>query len=111
VTKGEKVERPLKKSEYLVVFGSVEAKKGWLDLLGSQRSHLAKAWMQLTVDPLIHTPKIHSLRGSLGSVTRGGEVYEQRQLELSHGARIWFYVHDRNVVLVKVHTRHPNQTK
>lgn len=111
MAKGERVDRPLKKSEFQIVYGSSEAKKGWRDLLATQRSQLVDAWNLLTTDPFAHNAQIHPLKGSLGIVTRGGVEHVQRQCELSQGARIWFYVDDMNVVVVKVHTRHPNQTK
>ena len=111
MAKGDSVVRPLKKSEYKIVFGSTEAQKGWQDLLATQRSHLVDAWDQLTSEPTAHSPRIRPLKGALGTVTRNGVEFVQRQLELSQGARIWFYVDNKTVVIVKVHTRHPNQTK
>ena len=105
------VARPLKKSEYKIVFGSVDSQKGWQDLLATQRTQLVDTWTQLTTEPLALTQRIHPLKGGLGTVTRNGVDYVQRQIELAQGARIWFYVDDMTVVIVKVHTRHPNQTK
>lgn len=111
MAKGEMVARPLKKSEYKIVFGSLDSQKGWQDLLATQRTQLVDTWTQLTTDPLALTQRIHPLKGGLGTVTRNGVDYAQRQIELAQGARIWFYVDDMTVVIVKVHTRHPNQTK
>lgn len=105
------VARPLKKSEYKIVFGSADSKKGWQDLLATQRTQLVDAWTQLTAEPLAVTLRIHPLKGGLGTVTRNGVDFVQRQIELTQGARIWFYVDGMNVIIVKVHTRHPNQTK
>ena len=111
MAKGEQVTRPLKKSEYKIVFGSTDSQKGWQDLLATQRTQLVDTWTQLTTEPLGLTQRIHPLKGGLGTVTRNGVDYVQRQIELAQGARIWFYVDDMTVVIVKVHTRHPNQTK
>lgn len=111
MAKGEVVARPLKKSEYKIVFGSADSQKGWQDLLATQRTQLVDAWTQLTTEPLALTQRIHPLKGGLGTVTRAGIDHVQRQIELAQGARIWFYVDDMTVVIVKVHTRHPNQTK
>jgi hypothetical protein len=111
MAKGEKVTRPLKKSEYMIVFGSADSQRGWQDLLATQRTQLVDAWTQLTTDPLALTARSHPLKGGLATVTRNGIEYGQRQLELAYGARIWFYVDEMTVVIVKVHTRHPNQTK
>lgn len=111
MAKGERVDRPLKKSEFQIVYGSSEAKKGWRDLLATQRSQLVDVWNLLTTTPLANSAQIHPLKGSLGTVTRGGVEDVQRQCELSQGARIWFYVERSQVVIVKVHTHHPNKTK
>lgn len=111
MAKGSKVDRPQKSHEYRIVFGSRDAEKGWQDLRATQRNVLADAWDALTKNPLELSPQMHPLKGSLGGVFRGGLHYEQRQFELSGGARIWFYVDEMTVVLVNVHTRHPNQTK
>ena len=111
MAKGEQVTRPLKKSEYKILFGSADSHKGWQDLLATQRTQLVDAWTQLTTEPLVLMQRIHPLKGGLGTVTRNGVDYVQRQIELAQGARIWFYVDGMTVVIVKVHTRHPNQTK
>ena len=111
MAKGEQVTRPLKKSEYKILFGSTDSQKGWQDLLATQRTQLVDTWTQLTTEPLALTQRIHPLKGGLGTVTRNGVDYIQRQIELTQGARIWYYVDDMTVVIVKVHTRHPNQTK
>ena len=111
MAKGDSVGRPLKKTEFRIVIGSLDAERGWNELLATQRSRIVDAWNQLTSDPRAHTQHIHPLKGELGTVTRNGVDHIQRQLELSQGARIWFFVEDMTVVIVKVHTRHPNQTK
>jgi hypothetical protein len=105
------VARPLKKSEYKIVFGSADSQRGWQDLLATQRTQLVDAWTLLTTEPLARTHRLHPLKGELGTVTRSGVDYVQRQIELAQGARIWFYVDGMSVIIVKVHTRHPNQTK
>jgi mRNA-degrading endonuclease RelE of RelBE toxin-antitoxin system len=113
MVKGEAVGRPLKKNEFRIVFGSLQAQRGWNNLLAIQRAHLSDAWTQLTIDPLALSPTIHPLKGKLETVERNGVQHLQRQYELSGGARIWFYVDEEEkvVILVNVHTRHPNQTK
>ena len=111
MVKGDRVTRPTRTTEYTIVFGSREAQQGWQSLLATQQNALALAWDQLSHDPFAVTAKIHPLKGQLAQVTRAGHTFEQRQCELSGGARLWFYVHERRVVLVNVHIRHPNQTK
>lgn len=105
------VSRPIKKSEYAVLFGTREAEKGWQDLLATQRNAVVDAWDFLTRTPLERSPTNYPLRDDLARVTRNGATFEQWQHKLSGGARLWFYVEDRTVVLVQCHTRHPNETK
>jgi len=114
MAKTSSVTRPTKKSEYLIEFGSNQAGKGWTDLLATKRNALVDAWDQLTRDPLAENPQIHSLKGSLATITRGGVEHKQRQYEMPNGARIWFYVIEGNpgtVILDDIYTAHPNQTK
>lgn len=111
--KDERVERPLKKSEYEIRFASVGAKRGWKDLLATIRGPLTDAWDFLTRTPLEHIPTNSPLRGELGELTWQGHTYERWQHKpTSKGdARIWFFVHEQIVYLEQVHTRHPNETK
>ncbi|WP_434612406.1 hypothetical protein [Arthrobacter sp. A5] len=109
--KGKRVERPVKSTEYAIQFGTCEAERGWGDLLAVQRNVLTAAWDALARDPNEVTPTMHPLKGKLATFTHDGGVRERWQYELSGGARIWYYVSGRTVVLEQVHTRHPNQTK
>jgi mRNA-degrading endonuclease RelE of RelBE toxin-antitoxin system len=107
------VPRPQKSTEYVIRYGSHEAEKGWRDLLATQRNAVVDAWDRLTTHPLDEDTRCHQLKGELTFITRNGMRYGQRQYELTGGARIWFYVDPgtRSVVLVRVSTAHPNQTK
>ncbi|MDQ0029955.1 hypothetical protein [Arthrobacter bambusae] len=53
----------------------------------------------------------HGIKGDLEFVTHKGATHRRRQYELSHRARIWFYVRDGSVLLIDVRTHHPNATK
>ncbi|GAB0022083.1 hypothetical protein VN1338_10700 [Helicobacter pylori] len=105
------VQRPTKSAEYTLTFGTRQAERGWRDLLATQRNAVVDAWDFLTRTPTQRLPDNHPLKGSLSGVSHEGLVHEQWQHELTGGARIWFYVLDAQVVIVEVHTRHPNQTK
>lgn len=111
MAKAQQVPRPQKKAEYELRFATSHAREGWKDLCATQRNKMADAWDFLTRHPLERVPTNHPLKGELGTVLRDGRAFEQWQHELSGGARIWFYVEDRVVHLVKVHTAHPNETK
>lgn len=109
----ERVERPIKKSEYEIRFASNSAKRGWNDLRATIRSPLSDTWDFLTRTPLAHTPTNYPLKDDLSTVVRDGIAHERWQHKpTAHGdARIWFYVEGRVVYLEQVHTRHPNETK
>ncbi|WP_427018205.1 hypothetical protein ACQCSX_06390 [Pseudarthrobacter sp. P1] len=89
---------------------NVNARKGWVEVLAVQRNAVVSAWERLTSNPLGDDTTCHGMKGDLESVPHQGANHG-RQYELSNGARIWFYVQDRTVVLVDVHTHHPNATK
>lgn len=111
--KGELVPRPPKKSEYEIRFATSNARKGWQDLVATIRNPMTEAWDFLTRTPQSTTPTNYPLRGELGTISRGGTSYErwQHKPTAKGTARIWFYVHERTVVLEQVHTSHPNETK
>lgn len=108
-----RVARPTKRSEYVIVFASAQAQKGWIDLCATIRNPLADAWDFLTRTPTAETPTNYRLKGELGAVTRGGETHQrwQHKPTLGGDARIWFFVVEQTVHLEQVHTHHPNQTK
>lgn len=113
MAKESKVERPTKKSEYEIRFASVQARKGWMDLVATIRNPLADAWDFLTRTPELETPTNYRLKGELGRVVRNGSAHDrwQHKPTLKGDARIWFYVEGQVVYLEQVHTSHPNQTK
>lgn len=109
--KHQPVPRPLKRAEYRIELASRQAEPGWRDLLATTRSAVGDAWDFLTRTPLEASPRNHTMRGELATVTRDGRAYERWQHELPGGARIWFYVEDHTVRLVDAFTAHPSQTK
>lgn len=114
--RGDAVERPTKRSEYRIEFGTKGARDGWRDLCATTRNAMVDAWDFLTRTPHATSPTCHPLKGDLGTVARDGRSYEQWQYELPGGACIWFYVTSDAkcaglVVLVRVSTAHPNETR
>lgn len=111
--RGEVVPRPPKKIEYEVRFATVNARRGWQDLVATVRNAMADCWDFLTRTPLTTTPTNYRLKGELGTITRAGVAHErwQHKPTLKGGARVWFFVEDRTVWLEQVHTSHPNETK
>lgn len=109
----ERVERPTKKGEFEIVFGTNHAQKGWRDLKATRLSGLVDAWDYLTKTPQHVEPLCYPLKDNLEFVEHGGQTFTrwQRKLSATHGARIWFFVSGQQVVLEKVFTNHPNETK
>lgn len=107
------VPRPVRTTEYTIVFLTRTAELGWRDLVATQRNAVMTAWDRLSTDPLTEDLACHALRGELGRVAHSGREWTRQQIELKRGARIWFTVDEteRTVHLLEVHTHHPNATK
>lgn len=107
------VPRPPKKLEYEIRFASVNAQRGWRDLVATIRNPMADSWDFLTRTPLQTTATNYRLRGELETVRREQQSFErwQHKPTAKGTARIWFYVDGRTVHLEQVHTSHPNETK
>lgn len=115
MAKISRVERPLRKSEYEIVYASSHAQKGWRDLKATIPGPLVETWEWLTKTPLETSPSNYCLRGELGKLTYQGKDYDrwQHKPTLKGSARVWFFVDEsaRRVYLEKVFTSHPNETK
>ncbi|HEX9088390.1 MAG TPA: hypothetical protein VF867_12790 [Arthrobacter sp.] len=105
------VPRPLKKVEFEIQFATRQAEKGWKDLLATKRNAVVDAWDFLTRTPQEESATNHQLKGDLATIAHQGRTHARWQMELPGGARLWFYVDGQSVVLVDVHTHHPNATK
>lgn len=112
MAKTKKVERPTRKSEFTVVFGSAAAERGWRDVKAVRLNQLVDAWDWLTTAPTTITPLNYPLRGRLATVNRADGNFQRWQLKLNlrDGVRICFYVDGQTVYLEQVHTSHPNET-
>lgn len=94
-------------------FGSVSAKRGWSDLVATQRNAVVEMWEFLTHSPCEITPTNYPLKGELAAITRDGTAHQrwQHKPTLRGSARVWFYVAGQVVVLEQVHTAHPAATR
>lgn len=113
MAKRSAVPRPIKSTEFSILFATRNAQRGWSDLLATRRNAVVEAWDFLTKNPHLVTPSNYPLKGALSTVTRGGMLHDrwQHKLSVREGSRIWFYVEERCVYLERVHTAHPNATK
>lgn len=111
--RGDSVGRPRKKTDFTIVFGNRSAERGWRNLEAVRANALADTWDYLTASPTTASPLCSPLKGNLATIERSGQVFSvwQIKLNLSDGARIWFYVDGTTVILEQVHTAHPNETK
>lgn len=110
--KEQRLDRPIRRSEYTIVAASAAAQKGWRDLVATHRNLMVETWEFLTAHPLTRTPTNYPLKGELATVMRNGVGYPRWQHKPSQGAsaRIWFYVEGQKVYLERVSTSHPNET-
>lgn len=110
---GIPVVRPLRRSEFQVLFVSKSVEKAWRDLVATNRDKTVTAWETLTKQPCQKTEINYPLRRDLGVITKAGEKYELWQLKLdkSDGARIWYFMSNGRVYIEEVFTAHPNATK
>ena len=111
--KEERVERPLRKSEFEIYFDTRSAMQGWRDFVATRRNEAVVAWDFFTSNPLEQTHNNYQLKSNLAFLIRAGESFERWQYKPSSTSdiRIWFYVKQNRVLLEQVHTHHPNQTK
>lgn len=107
----EAVPRPIRSTEYTIRHATAGARKGWRDIVATQKNAAVEAWQRLTTDPTSIDGRCHPLKGDLATVTHDRKTHAQWQYELTGGARIWFYVSGQEVHLIAVHTHHPNATK
>jgi hypothetical protein len=117
--RGSLVPRPVKGSEYEIIFGSSVAQRGWSDLTAAAKNALADAYDYLTAHPTLYdADRCYQLRGDLSTVVVDGIVLPQWQYKVSNGARLWFAVEEPaakskkpgRVFIVKAATGHPNET-
>jgi hypothetical protein len=107
------VPRPNKKTDFVLIFATKQAERGWRDLVATERNALADAWETLTKLPETQSELCSTLMGDLQHVIRDGESRTMWQLKLNKrsGSRIWYYVSGQTVHIERVFTSHPNATK
>lgn len=111
--KSPEVPRPLRKSEFRILFASKQAERGWRDLVATQRNAAVNSWETLAQRPLELSTTQYPLKGTLSEVQYLGKPFTRWQLKPSAKgtARIWYFVFEQCVYLEQVHTHHPNETK
>lgn len=87
---GQPVERPLKRSEYAIVFVTHDAIKGWTDCLSQFRNATVDAWEFLTRTPEVSLGRVYQMKGDLATFVHQGTSYPRLQYKLSDGSRLWY---------------------
>ncbi|MCY7403172.1 MAG: hypothetical protein LH475_00810 [Cryobacterium sp.] len=117
--RGALVPRPVKITEYEIVFSSAQAERGWTDLKTVGRNALADAYDYLTAHPALYdAAHCYQLKGDLEGVLVDGVALPQWQYKVTNGARIWYVVDEPNakakklgrVIITNAVTGHPDET-
>ena len=117
--RGVAVPRPVKNTEYEIIFGSTSVQRGWTDLRAIARNALADAFDYVTVNPTKYDhDRCYQLRGDLSTVVVAGDSLPQWQYKVTDGARLWYAVAAPNVktrtpgrvYITKAASGHPNET-
>lgn len=117
--RGDAVPRPLRKTEYTLVFITSEASKGWTDCLATARNAAVDAWECLTKTPDHESERLYVLQADYATGVYCGVTYARYQYKLTNGARIWFFIErarkdDKKsagrVLIERVTMSHPKQT-
>jgi hypothetical protein len=118
VSRPEAIPRPLKKAEFVLVFISSQARKGWVDCLATARSAAVDAWDCLTKTPDLESERLYRLKADLATGTYGGVGYDRYQYKINNGGRIWYFIQrtpkDKKaagkVLIERVTMSHPKET-
>ena len=118
MSKQSAVPRPLKRSEFVLVFATSQAQKGWVDCLATARNAAVDAWECLTTTPDLESQRLYRLKGDFATGTYQGVTYERFQYEITDGGRIWYFIDrtpsDRKsagrVLIERCSTGHPKET-
>lgn len=92
MSRSERVDRPLKRTEYELVFISRQAEKGWRDCLAVARNALIDAWDRLTTEPTREDDRLYRLKADYATGTYAGVVFDRYQYKSTNGGRLWYFV-------------------
>ena len=117
MSKSQRVNRPLKRAEFEVVFITSQAQKGWRDCLAVARNVTVDAWDRLTTEPDIEDERLYRLRADYATGTYQGTTYDRYQYKITDGGRIWYFIDKTSggkvagrVLLERCEPGHPKET-
>lgn len=108
--RGNEIPRP---QPWTVKAADLAAGKGWDSLVAQHPEAADRAWVAMTSQPRTTDSRQHQLKGSLATVSVGGNSLQQWQFEATAGGRIWYAIDDDARVLwvTEAGTAHPKQTE
>lgn len=119
MSKRSEVSRPLKRGEFVLVFISREAEKGWRDCLSGARNAVVDCWECLTTAPDIESERLYRLKADYATGSYDGVTYDRYQYKITNGGRIWYFIertpqdkrHAGRVLLERCMPGHPKETE
>ncbi|GIH72384.1 hypothetical protein Mth01_46370 [Sphaerimonospora thailandensis] len=112
------MDRPLKRSEYEIVFITRQAEKGWRDCLATARNAVVDAWERLTTAPTREDERLYRLKADYATGTYSGRTYDRYQYKITNGGRLWYFVDATptgkvvgRVLLERCEPGHPKETE
>lgn len=118
MSRPQRVERPLKRAEYEIVFLTRNARQGRQDCLAVARNATVDAWDCLTTTPMRESDRLYRLKGDYATGTFQGGAFERYQYKITNGGRLWYFVQAApdaeaagRVLLERCETGHPKETE
>ena len=112
--RGDRAAPPPLPGEYDLRFAGNDAAVGWEQLGAQAAGNLRRAFDAIRADPRsrVAPERQHRLKGSLGSGTWKGEVFERWQYEVTCDGRIWYLIDDARSTawITYAGTGHPKAT-
>lgn len=117
------VRRPTRAGTWKVVARSKKVSEKWDEFSKQVSGECQRIYDQLATNPLYDDgDRQQRLVGEAGRVTFEGVQYERRQIDVTGGARVWYFVDDRpfgvgqkrrlgKVVIDTVAPGHPKETE
>lgn len=113
------VPRPRRHSEFVLVFITREAEKGWRDCLAVARNAVVEAWDCLTSAPDVESQRLYRLKADYATGVYNGHRYHRYQYKITNGGRLWYFIQRTpenkrlagRVLLERCEPGHPKETE
>jgi hypothetical protein len=87
------VQRPARSGSWEIKARSKKIAEKWAEFTHIASGECQRVYDQLATNPLYEDgDRQHRLAGEAGRVTFKGVVYERRQIDVTSGGRIWYFV-------------------